>query len=207
MGDDVFRDPIREVLVLGIRAEIQERQDSDGRRPRVGRCAEGFGEGEGGRPPVGRDLGERLRQRLLDAHRHGGPQPAHRGHGIGQALGDQGLRSGSGIWRLAREHLVQHAAETVHVAASVQGSLAHRLLRTHVGRRPHREPCLGEALVGRGAHRQCDPEVRDHCFAFVQQDVLHVPMDHVVGVRVAKGGSDLPSAAVRRTTASGNGGS
>ena len=152
MGDDVFRDAIREVLVLRVRAQVEERQNRDGRRPWAGRGGERLGESEGRCPPVGRDLGECLRQCLLDAHRHRGPQPSHCRHGIDQPLGDQHLSGCSRIRRFAGEHFVQHAAEAVHVGASVQGSLTHRLLRTHVRRRPHGEPRQRESLTRCGAH-------------------------------------------------------
>src|SRR3989442_1083750 len=142
MGDDVFRDPVGEVLVLRVRAEIEERQDRDGRRSGGGRCGERLGERDRRRPAVGRDLGERLRQRLLDAQRHGGAQASHQPERVDQPVGDHRLRRWSGERRLAGEHLVQHTAKTVHVAATIQASLARGLLGTHVGRRPHRHPRL-----------------------------------------------------------------
>src|SRR5207247_1234009 len=80
-------------------------------------------------------------------------------------LGDQHLSGCSRIRRFAGEHFVQHAAEAVHVGASIQGSLAHRLLRTHVGRRPHREPRLRESHPCRGAHGEGDPEIGAHRLA------------------------------------------
>src|SRR2546425_12930426 len=84
------------------------------------------------------------------------------------------------------EELIQHAAETVDVAARIELALAQRLLRTHVLGRAHRESRLRESLPGRGARRQSDPEIGDHRLAFVEQDVLRldVPMDDVLGVRV-----------------------
>ena len=131
---------------------------------------------------------------MLDAHRYRGPQPSHGRDGVDQPLGDQRLRGWSGVRRLAGEHLVQHAAKTVDVAASIHAPLARGLLRTHVRRGPHGDARLRQPLTRGGAHRECDPEVRDHGLAFVQQDVLRldVPMDHVAGVRVPEGGSDLP---------------
>ncbi len=47
---------------------------------------------------------------------------------------------GSGEGRLPRQHLVQHAAQAVDVGPPVQLLVAGRLFRTHVERRPQREP-------------------------------------------------------------------
>src|SRR6202521_1587312 len=62
---------------------------------------ERLGERSGGPEPVGGDLGERLYDCLLDTCRYRRAKAAHRGHRIGQPLGDQCLRRGSGIRGLA----------------------------------------------------------------------------------------------------------
>ena len=41
---------------------------------------------------------------------------------------------GAGVRRLARQHLVEHAGQAVHVAPGIQRPLAGGLLRTHVRR-------------------------------------------------------------------------
>ena len=76
--------------------------------------------------------------------------------------------------RFAHEHLVEHAAERVQVAASVDG-FARRLLRAHVRRRADRHAGLRHAPSSPAAlHRLADAEVGDERVAVLQQDVLRL---------------------------------
>ncbi len=99
--------------------------------------------------------------------------------------------------RLARQELVEHAGEAVHVAPGIQLALAGRLLGAHVLRCSQHETGLGEPLIRRRAGRERDAEVGHHGLALVQQDVfrLDVAMDHALEVRVMQCGGDLPDEA------------
>ena len=92
------------------------------------------------------------------------------------------------VRRMARQHLVQHAAERVDVGARGDLLLGGRLLGAHVVRRAERQAGLGHPPAGRRAHRQRDAEVGDHRPAVLQQDVLglDVAVDHAVAVRVVE---------------------
>ena len=86
--------------------------------------------------------------------------------------------------RPSRDHLVEHDAERVHVAARV-GGLALGLLRREVRGGPHHGALLGEALVVTGVDRAGDAEVGHLRHAGVgDEDVrrLHVAVDHAVAV-------------------------
>ena len=75
---------------------------------------------------------------------------AHRWRRVGHSLGNDGLRGGPGVGRLARQHLVQHAAQRVDDRSGRRCSpLAHRLLRAHVGRRADGEAGLRQACRSR----------------------------------------------------------
>ena len=201
LGDDVLGDSVGEVLVLRVRAEVEERQHGNGpwHGVRWGGRRERLHERPRRRESVSRVSGERLHERVLDGGRDRGPQAADGGHRVGQALGDNGLCRRTRVRRLAGEGLVQQAAEAVHVAAPIDLALARGLLRTHVLGRPHHQPGLGQPHIRRGAYRQRDPEVRDDGFAFVEQDVLRldVTVDHLPLVRVIERGGDLPGDAQR----------
>jgi hypothetical protein len=95
---------------------------------------------------------------------------------------------------LAREQLVEHAAETVDVAPGIEAPLAGGLLRAHVLRRADEEAGLREAVGRRGAGGERDPEVGDHRLPLVEEYVLRldVPMDQRVAVGMVERGGDLP---------------
>jgi hypothetical protein len=97
------------------------------------------------------------------------------------------------VRRLAREQLVQHAPQAVHVAPRVERALARRLLGAHVLGRAHHEPGLGEPFLV-APRGEGDAEVGHHRLALVQQDVLglDVAVDQAVGVGVVQGGGHLP---------------
>ncbi len=88
--------------------------------------------------------------------------------------------------RFAHQHLVDHRAERVDVAARVDLSIRRRLFGTHVLRRAQRQPGLGDAIATGRGDRQRDPKIRHHRLAFLQQDVarLDVTVNHVAAVRV-----------------------
>ena len=87
---------------------------------------------------------------------------------------DDRLCSRPGERRLAGQHLVEHAAERVQVAAGRRLALTRRLFRADVGRRAHRHPRLGEPgrrrpprAPGRCRNRPPGPPpVRGGCFRF-----------------------------------------
>ena len=106
----------------------------------------------------------------------------------GHALGLERFRSG--------EALVEHAAEREEVRPAVHLQ-APGLLGRHVVRGAHDQP--GGCEVGRRLQLG-DAEVHHlHAAPRVDHDVrgLHVPVDHLVRVRVVEGGGDLPQQADR----------
>ena len=107
---------------------------------------------------------------------------------LGHQLRDHRLRARARDRRLAREHLVQHGCERVHVAARVDAAIARRLLGAHVLRRAEREPRLREAIAAGLLHRERDAEVRQHRLAFLDQDVLRldVAVHEPLAVRVVE---------------------
>ena len=122
LRDDVLGDPVGEVLVRRVRAQVRERQHRDRLGPGTDRTRLGERLRERGRggEPVGWDRRERSQQGLLDAPWHGGPEAPHAGRRTGEALGDHCLRGGSGVRRLAGQQLIQDAPQAVHVAAGIQ---------------------------------------------------------------------------------------
>ena len=131
---------------------------------------------------------ERPGDRLLHALRDAGAHVAHSRHLAAQALGDHRLGGGSGERRLARQHLVEHRAEAVHIGPGIQVPVARRLLRAHVGRRAHAQASLREPLLGptQGAG---DAEVGHERAAILCEEQilgLDVPVDHAVVVGVLK---------------------
>ena len=122
---------------------------------------------------------------------------------LGHHARDDRLRARPGERRLAGEHLVQHRAERVDVAARVDRALAHRLLGAHVLRRAEREARLRHALRRRRCcTRERDAEVGDERVPVLQQDVLRldVAMDDAVPVRVVERVGDLARDARRASS-------
>ena len=103
-------------------------------------------------------------------------------------LARDALRRGPGERRLAGQHLVQHAAERVHIGSAVDVAVARRLLGTHVGDRPHGHAGLGDLVARRAGHRAGDAEVSHDGVGPLEQDVLglDVAMDDAMLVRVAE---------------------
>ena len=128
--------------------------------------AEFGGRGE----PVGRDGRERPPDRLLDQLGNRCPEPAERGRLSGEALGDHRLRRRPGERRLAGQHLVEHAAESIDVASGVDGAAA-GLLGAHVGRRADGEAGRGEVAAGR-LERSRDAEIGDPGVPTREENVL-----------------------------------
>ena len=110
-----------------------------------------------------------------------------------QDLGHDRLHAASGERRVAGQHLVEHGAQRVHVAPRVDHALAHRLLGTHVLRRPEGEPGLRDAMPARRLHRERDAEIRHDGLAIVQENVLRldVAMNDVVAVGVVERARDF----------------
>jgi hypothetical protein len=121
--------------------------------------------------------------------RHRFPLQRERARLLRHDPGDDRLRRRTRERRLTREHLVQHAAQRVHVAPGRDLALAHRLLGAHVGRGAEAHAGLGHAgapVRPRGGER--DAEVGHERAAVVQQDVLglDVPVDHPMPMRVVE---------------------
>ena len=144
--------------------------------------------------PVGRNLRERGRDRLVDRLRYGRAQHAKARRLLGEELGDERLGRRAGYGRLAGEHLVQHGGHGVHVAARVDGSIGDGLFGTHVLRRADRQTALRQPVPPRVPHRHRDAEVGEHREALVEQDVLRldVSMHDTLSMRVVERRRDLP---------------
>ena len=113
------------------------------------------------------------------------PERGDVGRRLYEALRDDGLHVRSGERRFADEHLVEHAAERVLVAASVDG-FTRRLFRADVRQRSHCHPRLGHSRLAHRADRLADAEVGDERRAVLQQNVLrfHVAVHDPLLVRV-----------------------
>ena len=122
-----------------------------------------------------------------DISRDAVPKRGDVGRRLYEALRDNGLYVRSGERRFADEHLVEHAAERVLVAASVDG-FTRRLFRADVRRRSHRHPRLGHSRLAHRADRLADAEVGDEHVTVLQQNVLrfHVAVHDPLLVRVRK---------------------
>ena len=152
------------------------------------RAGEGSGELGGGRKAVRRHLGQCPSHGLLQRGRHDRPRRAQWGHRIERMARDHLPRRRAQERRVSGEHLVGNAAETVEVAATVEVRIRRCLLGTHVARRPHRDPRLGQAVPLRSGNRPTDAKIHDQCVSAAQQDVfwLDVAVDDVVAVGVAQ---------------------
>ncbi len=95
--------------------------------------------------------------------------------------------------RFAREHLVEHRAERVDVAARVELALTAGLLRTHILRRAEGESRLGQPVGRTLRHRERDAEIRHHRLALVQENVfgLHVAVNHPMAMGIIERARDL----------------
>src|SRR6185503_13158615 len=96
------------------------------------RGCEGLGECSGTLEPLGRIDRQGPRDGLLHIGRDRRTETAYPRCGFGEPLGHDRHRGGTLVWRLAREQLIEYAAETVHVAPAIEGTLAGGLFRTHV---------------------------------------------------------------------------
>jgi hypothetical protein len=124
-------------------------------------------------------------QRARDISRDAVPKRGDIGRRLYEALRDNSLYVRSSERRLSGEHLVEHAAERVLVAASVDG-FTRRLFRADVRRRPHSHACLRHSRFARCADRLADAEVGDEHVTVLQQNVLgfHVAVHDPLLVRV-----------------------
>ena len=174
-------------------APAVERGPRGGQDGRLARCRQRLGKLGGRAEAVGRHLGERAHHGLLHALRHGGAHGPKRRHRIHRVARQQLLGGGPDERRLAREHLVQHAAERVQVAPSVQLPAGAGLLRAHVRGGAEREPGLGQPVLAGGGDGARDPEVRHDRLVAFQQDVfrLDIAVDDAVRMGVAQGAQHL----------------
>ncbi len=182
------------------RADAEQAHRGDGAAPRTrstggdaGRC-ERSGEGCRGCMAIRRQRRERFAHRAVQIGGHIGPERRDVGRRLGDAPRDHRQRVLRSQRRLPGQHLEEHAPQRVHITSRVQRLLADGLLGTHVERCSRREAGLRQPRTARFVDRDRDPEVRDHCHALVQQDVLglDVAVDHTVAVRVVQGRGDLP---------------
>jgi hypothetical protein len=157
-------------------------------RRRVAFVPERRGEIGGTREAVGRQLLERREHRGFDVRRNGVALRLKRARRLGHHPRHHRLRGGAGERRLGGQHLVQHAAEGVHVRAGGDLALAHRLLGTHVVRGAQGHPRLGHPGPAGLAGGEGDAEVGHQRRAVVQQDVLglDVAVHHAVAVGVVE---------------------
>ena len=137
---------------------------------------------------IDRHTGERLLYRPRDGAGHAFAQGRHIDGRLHETLRDHRLRRGPREGLFANDHLIEHATETVDVAATVHG-LAHGLLGAHVRGRTDRHPALRERVEDGLAHGLPDPEVGHERVPVLQHDVLrlHVAVDDTVAVRVIEG--------------------
>jgi hypothetical protein len=133
-------------------------------------------------------------QRRRHVGRHRRPELRHRRRHRREMLVDHALDRGAREGRLARQHLVQHAAQGVEIAPSVDLALARRLLRALVRWRPDGQSRLRELGPARRIHGQGNPEIRHHRVPALQKDVLRldVTVDHSAGVSIAQCVGHLP---------------
>ena len=143
-------------------------------RRRLRQCAANHRfNGCGNRPPNGRNVG-RLGHEMLVEH---------------------ALRRRPRERRFTRQHLVEHAPETVNVGPTVEWPAPRGLFRAHVDRRADGHAGRGQLLATRFADPSRDPEIAHHRLPGHQHDVLgfDVAMDDVVAVRIGQRTRYLPS--------------
>jgi len=101
-------------------------------------------------------------------------------------------------WRLAHQHLIQHAPQAVHIGARIDSAAPHQLLGAHISQRPY-GVAPGERVAAGGADRARDTEVGHPGVISGQEDVfgLDVAMDDAVRVCVGQRIADLEGDAQR----------
>ena len=112
-----------------------------------------------------------------------------------EMLGQHALEAGPAERHPPGEHLVDHAAEAVDVAAAVHRRRRGRLLRAHVGRGADGEADTGQRGAAGQADRPRDAEVGDHRVAVRDEDVLRldVAVHHPAPVGVVQRVRHLPA--------------
>ena len=176
--------------VLGRRRAARDRALAARHRPPLGGRERGAAEVAGGRVAVA----GRLRERPLD---HAVEALGHAGHDLGRPrrgvvqVGQHRRRDGPArVRRLARQRVVEDAAERVDVGARVDLVAGELLGRHEVG---GADPVAGGGQAGVGPHRLGEAEVGEVGVLAVEQDVgrLDVAVHEPDGVRGVERGADL----------------
>ena len=193
---NLFRHAVAEVPVLGIGAEIHERQHSDrvleGRRCLRDRACAGFGQpcnelcGRG--KPICRRLRERARHCLLEPIGYRVPHRAETRQGLEHLPRQNGLDRPSCEGWVSRQHLVEHAPEAVEIATAVELVDPLGLFRAHVAGRTQRDARPGGPALVSHLDRPGDAEVAHNRMAGLEENVLRldVAMYDVPFVRIAQ---------------------
>jgi hypothetical protein len=107
---------------------------------------------------------------------------------VGEAPCERRLAGRASKGSDAGQHFVQHAAQRVDVAPTIDLPHGAPLLRTHVSRRAERHPRLGDLSIARYTKGSGDPEVADVRVGTRKQDVarLDIPMHEAVPMRVVQ---------------------
>ena len=144
--------------------------------------------GRSGEPVSGKLL-QRSEYRLFHRGRYPLPHPAGRHGFLGHHFRDDGLGGAGAERRVSGEHLVEHGAQGVHVAARADLPLTHGLLGTHVLRRAEAHAGLSHpACAFAPAHRERNAEVGNPGRPIMQEYVLglDIAVDHAVAVGVVE---------------------
>ncbi len=143
--------------------------------------------------PVGRELGQRRQDRLLEGRRNRLAQQTRRSRLLGEHPRDDRLDGRARERRLPGEHLVEDAAQRVDVGPGVSLALPRGLLGTHVARRPKADTRGRQPVRAASAGGQGDPEIGHQRLTLVEEDVLglDVAVDHAVTVGVVERGGHL----------------
>ena len=122
------------------------------------------------------------------------PCRVQRGSRFCEPLRDDRLDRLAGERRPAGQHLVEHTAEGVDVAAAIERGFPSHLFRAHVRGGAQQGAGLGENLSAGLPQRLSDAEVGDHRHTIVDHDVfrLDVPVDNVLPVGVVEGAGNVP---------------